>query len=63
MKPNNKGLLTEREKTKAFADYPCLDPSFEDDYRSEVATLLQAQREKTLREITRKFERRLRGLK
>ena len=53
MEPSNKGLLTAKEKKKAFANYPCLDPTFEDDYLSEVATLLQAQREKTLREVKR----------
>lgn len=40
-------ILTKEEKAKAFQDYPCLDPSFEDDYNSEVNTLLNAQRDDT----------------
>lgn len=56
MKPSNKGLLTTKEKERVFADYPCLDPSFEDDYQIEVATLLQAQRDKTIRQILKNLQ-------
>lgn len=45
---NSPNHLTPEEKAKAFENYPCLDPSFEDDYASEVATLLDAQDYKTI---------------
>ncbi len=44
---DNPNHLTPEEKAKAFENYPCLDTSFEDDYASEVATLLDAQDAKT----------------
>ncbi len=42
-------LLTPEEKAKAFESYPCLDPSFEDDYRTEVELLLETQAVKSER--------------
>jgi len=45
--------LTKKEKDKIAAYYPCLDMSFEDDYKSEVATLLEAQIKKVLKIIAK----------
>jgi hypothetical protein len=53
MKRSNEGLLTTKEKVKLFAKYPCLDSSFEEDYASEVSTLLEGQRGKTLHEVVK----------
>ncbi len=44
-------ILSDEQKEKAFDAYPCLDPSFEDDYRAEVAVLLEAQRDDTVKQI------------
>jgi hypothetical protein len=48
----SKYILTPEEKVEAFNPYPCLDPSFEDDYSSEVAVLLEAQITKVLALLT-----------
>ena len=66
---NSPNHLTPEEKVRAFEDYPCLDPSFEDDYASEVATLLDAQDAKTasyhqaqLKEIKNQMEQIIRKI-
>lgn len=48
--------LSDEAKSKLANDYPLLDFSFEDDYKEEVALLLQAQLEDVLRQVVELLE-------
>ena len=38
-------ILNQEQKKELFRPYPCLDPSFEDDYKTETEMLLEKQDE------------------